>query len=111
MTRKTLADAGGFPRLGFLQFAFFVLFGWGFWARGGPIDKQGRRTGPPRFHLSTSKRECQRAVYRGLPLSLLILCTCCCPPPLPAVLPSFRKSGPATGAVGGPLPPVLNGKA
>lgn len=46
-----------FLRLNRLKFAFFVLFGWGFWAREGPLDKQGRATGKAHFHWSTSKRE------------------------------------------------------
>lgn len=40
-----------------LPYAFFVLFGWGFWTRDGPIDKQGQAVGAPHFHLSTSKRK------------------------------------------------------
>ena len=87
-----------------LPYAFFVLFGWGFWTRDGPLDKQGRAVGAPHFHLSTSKREC-----------------CTCPLPISTVrsrspsislahvrtrtvLPRYRQRS----AVGGPVPPKLD---
>lgn len=67
-----------FFRFDRLKFAFFVLFGWGFWAREqSPTDKQGRAGGKPVFHLSISK-----------------------------LMPSFRKSTPHA-KVGGPVPPAL----
>ncbi|MCO5566069.1 hypothetical protein L7F22_019745 [Adiantum nelumboides] len=44
-----------FFRLNRLKYAFFVLFGWGYWQRSGPIDKQGRATGKATFHWSLTK--------------------------------------------------------
>ena len=70
-----------FFRISRLKYAFFVLFGWGYWARQAPFDSEGLATGPAEFHLSISK-----------------------------ILPSHRTKTPLVKQLGGPVPPQLNAK-